>query len=431
MLPARHLHMQTAKRAHMSIALLVDGWRNSCAAIGANPVRAALSMASVAIGVSLLVTIIGFVHAIRQGVGSDLGSSEALMFYVFREPLPDPQCSVDPAACPVNRNPALTVREADVLRSLNIVREILLHASWTDSISAEGDERNEVTVDAYGPGWLEVTGNRITDGRDFTMVEHRLATPAVLLPTEIAERLFGNQRAIGRNVRFAGAVLRVIGVYRPATSPIGRFSSGAGAHVVIPMEVARRRLAADLSSLNFVVKPIEDVDQLAATRLVGTRLRAVRRLGAGEAANFSIITQSQLLDLYEGVSTGFHVVIIVMGLSSLVVGGVGILTIMTITVSERTQEIGLRKALGATRPAILTQFLTEACLISAAGTSAGLATSAVILTCVAIKFGLTGAVTPPVIAGGALFGTLVGGTFGLAPAFRASSMSPLDALHHL
>ena len=416
----------------MSIALLVDGWRNSCAAIAANPVRAALSMASVAIGVSLLVTIIGFVHAIRQGVGSDLGTSEALMFYVFREPLPDPQCSVDPAACPVNRNPALTLREADVLRSLNIVRKILLHASWTDSISADGDERNEVTVDAYGPDWLEATGNRITDGRDFTMVEHRLATPAVLLPAEIAERLFGNQRAVGRNVRFAGAVLRVIGVYRPATSPIGRFSSvGAGAHVVIPMEVARRRLAADLSSLNFVVKPIEDIDQLAATRLVSTRLRAVRRLGAGAAANFSIITQSQLLDLYEGVSTGFHVVIIVMGLSSLVVGGVGILTIMTITVTERTQEIGLRKALGATRPAILTQFLTEACLISAAGTSAGIATSAVILACVAIKYGLTGAVSPPVLAGGALFGTLVGGTFGFAPALRASSMSPLDALHHL
>lgn len=424
--------MQETKRAHTSIALLADGWHNSRAAILANPVRAILSITSVAIGVSLLVTSIGFVHAISRGVGTDLGSSESLTFYVFREPLPDPQCSVEPAACPINRNPPLTASEADVLRSLNAVRQVLLHASWTDSISTEGDERSDVTVDAYGPGWLEATGNRITDGRDFTMVEHRLATAGVLLSTDIAQRLFGNQPATGRRVRFRGVVLRVIGVYRPAVSPMKQFSSvGADAHVVVPVEVARRRLGADLSSVNFVVKPSDGIDQSAATRLVSTRLRTVRRLEAGVAPNFSIITQSQLLDLYDGVNTGFHVVIIVMGLSSLVVGGVGILTIMTITVTERTQEIGLRKALGATRPAILIQFLAEACFMSAAGTFAGITTSVIILASVTIKYGLTGAVSAPTIAGGALFGIAMGGIFGFAPAFRASTMSPLDALHAL
>jgi putative ABC transport system permease protein len=420
------------KLGHASLSIIRDCLRNAHAAIRSNPVRAGLSIASVAIGVTLLVTSLGLVYAIRQGVAADLRRAGPLTFYVFREPPPNPQCSVDPSQCSVRRNPALTFRDAGALKAINIVRDIVLHVSWPDSIALVSGERGVATIDAYGPGWLDVSGNRITGGRDFSVVERRAALPRALVPSSLAVRLFGNAEPIGRIIRLRGVDARIIGVYAEPTS-LARDSYGFGdePHLVVPIEMARRRLGTDLSSLNFIVRPVDGTDQAAAVRLVSNRLRTIRRLNPAEGENFSIISQSQLLEVYNGVSIGFHIAIVVIGVSSLVVGGVGILTIMTITVAERTPEIGLRKALGATRSTILAQFLAEACMMSAAGTFVGIATSAVILAILAVQYGLTGAVSAPIMAGGAVFGTAVGGCFGFAPAARASSMSPLDALHHL
>ncbi len=415
-----------------SMTIILDGLRNAVAAIRSNPVRAALSIASVAIGVTLLVTSLGLVYAIRQGVSEDLRRAGPLTFFVFREPPPDPQCSVDPSACSLRRNPPLTLQEAKSLKAISILRSVVLHASWPDSIELANGELIGATIDAYGSGWLDVTGDRIIRGRDFSVVERRGAVPRAVVSSTIAARVLGQVDSTETMIRLGGVAVRIIGIYAEATSLGGsNYGLSDEAHLVVPMEVAARRLGPDLSSMNFIVRPVDGADQTAAIRLVGSRLRTIRRLRATEQENFSIIGQSQLLQVYDGVSTGFHIAIIVIGLSSLFVGGVGILTIMTITVTERTQEIGIRKAVGATRWAILAQFLAEASMMAAAGTSVGIIISAVALASLGARYGLTDAVSPAVLGGGAAFGTIMGGSFGFAPALRASSMNPLDALHHL
>jgi putative ABC transport system permease protein len=210
-------------------------------------------------------------------------------------------------------------------------------------------------------------------------------------------------------------------------------SAGGGdsPKAIMPLETGRRRLNIWMRGNNLIVKPRTGVSVEDAVDDVTAYLRGVRGLRPGERSTFAVVTQDKLMDTYNQLFGTFFVVGIALSSVGLLVGGVGVVAIMMISVTERTREIGVRKALGATRATILWQFLVEAVTLTGFGAAVGLILG--VLTTVGVRsaFPSIPASTPISSVLSALAASAVTGVlFGMLPAIRASRLDPVAALRH-
>src|SRR5206468_2270178 len=212
------------------------------------------------------------------------------------------------------------------------------------------------------------------------------AAQVVIINDKMAEMLYGTSDPIDKDLTINGVPFRVIGLYHYTASPMGTPTSAGGGDspkAIIPWETARRHLNFWMRGNNLIVKPRRGVAVEVATDEVTAALRASRGLRPNQPNNFAIVTQDKLMHVYNQLFGTFFVVGIALSSVGLLVGGVGVVAIMMISVTERTREIGVRKALGATKGAILWQFLVEAVTLTGIGASVGLVLG--ILTAVFIR----------------------------------------------
>jgi putative ABC transport system permease protein len=270
-------------------------------------------------------------------------------------------------------------------------------------------------------------------GRDFTPAEVRQNRPFVVLSAELAENLFGQRDPVGRRVR-VGNVFRgtqesftVIGVFEPEANI---FTSAVGQWAVFPHTAAKRRLRQADWQAAIQVVPSDTVNVERAKDDVIATLRGMRGLGPREENNFALLASAQILELFDRLTSVFFLVMLALSSAGLLVGGVGVIGIMLISVTERTREIGVRKAVGATRREILWQFLVEASVLTALGAAVGMLLGWGLASGVATWTPLPARI--PVWAVGAALGMAVmtGMLFGLLPAYRASRLDPVDALRY-
>ena len=201
---------------------------------------------------------------------------------------------------------------------------------------------------ATRPNWFDVAGGDITSGRNFTESEYEAGAPVVLVNDKVVERLFNGEEAVGKDIRLNGELFTVIGVYNPIPNV---FDSGDKGKLIVPITTAQHRLNVSLYWMQLTVKPRDGVDRDAAMDETIATLRASRHLRPGQTNDFFTNTPEKLLALYNKIVGVFFLVMIVLSAIGLLVGGVGVVAIMMISVTERTREIGVRKALGATRRA--------------------------------------------------------------------------------
>ena len=405
---------------------LTEGVRIALDAIRGNKVRAGLTILGVGIGVFAVVVISAAVHGINVSVAQDFESTGPTTFFVSRYPISFEACDGSGDTCKWLSNPPIRQAEIDALSRLSTAAAVGGRLDWSTAAKYKNVQLKSVGVEAYTANWTTIGAPEILPGgRAFTDAEAKSGARVVVLSTTAADRLFGESDPLDKVVALNSVPFTVIGVYKDNSS----FLSGhSRPKAVMSTHAVVRSLNARSNDMGLAVKPRPAVSQAEMIDDVTATLRAMRGLRPGAESNFAIITQDKLFEVYNKIFGTMFLVMIALSAVGLLVGGVGVVAIMMISVTERTREIGVRKALGATRGTILFQFLVEAVTLTGVGALAGLATWWVVAMIVRAATPIQASIPPLAILAALGASALTGIAFGMLPAARASRLDPVEAL---
>ena len=413
--------MRLTDSIQQNVAVALDALR-------ASKLRSALTILGVVIGVATVMAMASIVQGIRDQIMHTLEVAGPSTFYVIKI---FSQTPINPDNPPreVRIRPDLAPAEAERIAMLPEIAYASLWAQFFGRLEYRGERTQQLVVMAADERYEEIQGGALVSGRWFTKAEVASGAAVAVLDREIAERIFGRIDPLDELVQIAGRPVRVVGLYAPPENIFAPPGQEIGA--IVPYRFADRSYTIDrTNALYLPVKPRAGVTVVEAQEAVTVALREMRHLRPGDRNTFDLITQDQILDTFNSLTGVFFLVMLALSAVALLVGGIGVMAIMMVSVTNRTREIGVRKALGATRRDILLQFLVEAATLTGLGGLIGILAG----------LGLGRAVTllmdidafPPVsyTIVAVVVSVSIGIVFGLVPALRAARLDPIDALRY-
>jgi putative ABC transport system permease protein len=414
------------------VVMALEGVSIALDAIRSNKVRAALTISGVAVGVFVVVVMGATVHGIRSSFQKDMDEFGASTFQVRRRNPGMNGCDGTDDNCPDRKNPGITLDEWQSIRALPEVESAMGWLFGDAQFGYKNRNVKSVGYDAQTTEWIRTDQADIDPGRTFSEAEHNSGASVVLVNDSLKSQLFGDSDPIGKEVTLDGRPFTVIGVYHTKAGFL-KTLDGRGPdqpRAIVPMMTAWRHMDVWRRGFLLMVAPRPGFSPGGAQDAVTALLRGKRGLKPGQPNNFYLVAQDRMMDVFDQLFGAIFLVGIALSAVGLLVGGVGVVAIMMISVTERTREIGVRKALGATKATILWQFLVEAATLTSFGATIGLVVGALLAWVVRANTSIPATVPTASIAAALLAAALTGIIFGLLPAIRAARLDPVDALRY-
>jgi putative ABC transport system permease protein len=402
---------------------VVRGLRISARQLGVHRTRTALSLLGIVIGVSSVISMVAVGHGARQEV---MGRIEAMGTDLIMVTPAQVRSAVGRAQV---RGTVTTLTPQDAEAILDEVPQVMAAAPWASRrmpVTFEG-RSSSTTILGITPEVLDVLNVGTATGSFYTDRDEITAGRSLVLGPSVASALFGDEQAVGRRVRIGQVPFDVVGVLRPRGTDLSGVDQDDV--VMIPLRTALRRVFNQEWLGGIYLRARSGADMEPASDQVRWLLRERHRLDGTDADDdFVIQTQVEIMAAHREIGDTFTTLVGGIAAVSLLVGGVGILAVMLMSVRERTREIGLRLAVGAKRRDVRTQFLTEAVMLGTGGGLAGVALGLTGAAVLAVATDWAVQVEPVSVGFSFGFALLVGVFFGVYPAHRASLLDPVVAL---
>ncbi|MCE6950608.1 ABC transporter permease [Cereibacter sphaeroides] len=323
--------------------------------------------------------------------------------------------------------PAFTLRDVEALEELAVIEAVAPTTSTTQTV-VYGNANVTTSITGSSSAYISVANWTLAAGRGFTLAEERQGAAACILGETVREKLFGSADPLGRTIRIRAISCDVVGLL--AAKGAGSFGQDQDDLVLMPIRTVQRRLEGDQDVAGISIALDEGVSSARGIREITALMRERRRIGPGDEDNFSVTDMKEIASMLTSINTVLAGLLSSVAAVSLLVGGIGIMNIMLVSVTERTREIGIRLAVGATAGQVLTQFLVEAMVLSVLGGVIGIGLGLGLAFAASRYMIIPFTPDPMVVLLAFGFSALVGVVFGFFPARRAARLDPIEALRH-
>ena len=372
--------------------------------IKSNKLRSSLTMLGLIIGIASVIVLVGI------GTGATTSVTDSVQ-----------SLGTDILTVNINSDDAsLEYSQMDEIVELNNVEEVAPYKNISATASRGTTTSSRANILATNDNYLEITNVDLAKGRRISLIDIENSTKVCILGSDIASTLFGLVDPIGQKIKLDGDNYKVVGILTEQGSSMG---TDLDSIILIPITTAK--YFDEDTSINSLYVKVENEDLIDKTsNIIENYLRSTLLISSDY---YSVSTQSSMLDAMDDISSTLTLLLGGIASISLIVGGIGVMNVMLVSVTERTKEIGIRKSLGAKKSDILMQFLVESLVLSILGGAIGVALGIGIGN-VAQNFGYTFSASISIIAISFSSSALIGLIFGIFPAYRAACLKPIDAL---